>query len=175
MSGAPGRTRTCDQGFRKPLLCPLSYGGVVDWIVSTPQPLYPSSRLASSLRGASLGHGWRSRHRRGMNGGVMNRLWQRVAVAAIHAPTGGVQSWQIRIEHSRGPWTAAWKPTRHGCKTWSSISAARLAPYLDRRGVGATPRRVLVGSRRRGRHRIEQTQHGRAERVGFGRMTRVGV
>ena len=24
--GAPGRIRTCDQGFRKPLLYPLSYG-----------------------------------------------------------------------------------------------------------------------------------------------------
>ncbi len=25
--GAPGRTRTCDARFRKPTLCPLSYGG----------------------------------------------------------------------------------------------------------------------------------------------------
>jgi hypothetical protein len=25
--GAPGRTRTSDTRFRKPLLCPLSYGG----------------------------------------------------------------------------------------------------------------------------------------------------
>ena len=25
--GAPGRTRTCDHGIRKPMLCPLSYGG----------------------------------------------------------------------------------------------------------------------------------------------------
>ena len=25
--GAPGRTRTCDLRFRKPLLYPLSYGG----------------------------------------------------------------------------------------------------------------------------------------------------
>src|SRR3989337_2117674 len=25
--GTPGRTRTCDPRFRKPLLCPLSYGG----------------------------------------------------------------------------------------------------------------------------------------------------
>ena len=26
-SGAPGRDRTCDLRFRKPLLYPLSYGG----------------------------------------------------------------------------------------------------------------------------------------------------
>jgi hypothetical protein len=26
-SGAPGRIRTCDTRFRKPLLYPLSYGG----------------------------------------------------------------------------------------------------------------------------------------------------
>ena len=26
-TGAPGRTRTCDLRFRKPLLYPLSYGG----------------------------------------------------------------------------------------------------------------------------------------------------
>ena len=27
MAGAPGRDRTCDLRFRKPLLYPLSYGG----------------------------------------------------------------------------------------------------------------------------------------------------
>jgi hypothetical protein len=27
--GAPGRTRTCDTRFRKPLLYPLSYGGEI--------------------------------------------------------------------------------------------------------------------------------------------------
>ena len=29
--GAPGKNRTCDLRFRKPLLCPLSYEGVLGW------------------------------------------------------------------------------------------------------------------------------------------------
>ena len=52
--GALGRTRTCDQGFRKPLLCPLSYEGIRSRNVSSPTsvlifPLYPCSLLPSSL------------------------------------------------------------------------------------------------------------------------------
>ena len=36
---APGRNRTCDTRFRKPLLCPLSYEGPSRWVtIGTPAP-----------------------------------------------------------------------------------------------------------------------------------------
>src|SRR5690606_171369 len=50
-AGAPGRIRTCGTRFRKPLLYPLSYGGV--WVPeSTDQPGPRTARLAppTSLR-----------------------------------------------------------------------------------------------------------------------------
>ncbi len=43
MSGAPGRNRTCDKRFRKPLLYPLSYeGGRDESAGAMPGPLITS-------------------------------------------------------------------------------------------------------------------------------------
>ena len=44
--GAPGRTRTCDLRFRKPLLYPLSYGGG------------DGPKRGSKFRSDALGYRW---------------------------------------------------------------------------------------------------------------------
>lgn len=43
-SGTPGRTRTCDTRFRKPLLYPLSYRGLPQF-----SPIYALPRYSLSL------------------------------------------------------------------------------------------------------------------------------
>jgi hypothetical protein len=49
-SGAPGRIRTCDTGFRRAVLYPLSYEGGRAELTGRPLPVLRSAQLRDHLR-----------------------------------------------------------------------------------------------------------------------------
>lgn len=84
--GAPGRTRTYDTRFRKPLLCPLSYGGLATFSLRL--------RREPTLSLASRALGRRTRHTEARAG----------ATRARSAPRGMRQSEELPVARcSLGP------------------------------------------------------------------------